>query len=415
MKTLRLMLLCACLLGAGIRPAGAQEVSIRPEEKNFADTIPVEFFQNWIIIPVTIHGKAHRFIFDTGASYSVVRPDMLPASTRIVRRDSVGDAHSRKREMAFGELCGLSIGKLRFPCYPVLLHSTEGDTPWKCAGIDGFIGGDILQCLSVKIDKRKKQLIWTDRRKWFKADKGASRTMKVIHNRPFVEVQIGKVKETDVLFDTGDNGSFYSLCRDVFHQLKAFKPKRWKGEVTAITRGVTGFGLFGLAATDSISRVRLPEWKLNGIRFGNVETQTCTSVSSRIGAGLLDYGQVILDYPQRKFVFVPYQEEGLINVPDLGQYSIGYEDGHIFLSLIWGDSDLYRQGARQGDRVLEINRIPLEDDLCRMMEVVGKGVQQLKLMNREGEEKEFFPGNPYSLQGETKGFPAASASPETNQ
>ncbi|MDR1763872.1 MAG: hypothetical protein LBR64_07995, partial [Dysgonamonadaceae bacterium] len=41
------------------------------DRKNFTDSIPFEFINNRIIIPVIIEGDTLRYIFDTGASMTI--------------------------------------------------------------------------------------------------------------------------------------------------------------------------------------------------------------------------------------------------------------------------------------------------------------------------------------------------------
>lgn len=358
-----------------------------PTEKNFADTICIELYKKWVIIPANINGKTHRFIFDTGMSTSMISQDLLPEGSKILRRDYVTDTNQQKQELVYTELCGLSIGKLHFPCFAVLPFSFEG-TPFGCAQIDGFIGGDLLQKLIVKIDVQKKQLILTDRKKWFKAEKGASSSMKIKKNVPYINLQIGKVKEIDVMFDSGDNG-FYNICEGIFNRMKAFKQEQWKGEIIETTQGALTFGLFGFSNNYSVSLLKLPEWELNGISFKNVYTKTTRSAYSHIGSELFTYGQVILDYPKKQFTFLPYNNVDTITVANERRNNFGIENGHIVISLIWESSELYRQGARRGDWVKELNGKEINDNICLMQETLEGGLIQMKVIDPEGNEKEF--------------------------
>ena len=387
MKILHKLTLVFVLLFGTMQFLFAQWYITPPTERDFADTISIELYKNWVIIPTSINGKTHRFIFDTGMSTSMISQDLLSKEPKIVRRDYVTDSNQQKQELAYTELCGLSIGKLHIPCLPVLPFSFEG-TPFGCAQIDGFIGGDILQKLIVKIDVQKKQLILTDRKKWFKSEKGASSSMRIKKNIPYINLQIGKVKEVDVMFDSGDNG-FYNICEDIFSQMKAFKQEQWKGEIIETTQGALTYGLFGFSKDHSVSLLKLPEWELNGITFKNVYSKTTRSASSHIGSKLLTYGQVILDYPRKQFTFVPYNKADTITVANERRNNFGIENGHIIISLIWESSELYQQGARRGDRIKELNGKELNDDICLMQEILEDGVTQMIVIDAEGNEKEF--------------------------
>lgn len=371
----------------------AQSYSTSPIEKDFADTLSIEIYNNWIILPVAINGKEHRFIFDTGCSASMVSNNLISEEWDVVRRDTVNDANNVRKEVSYVSFCGLSIGKLHFPCYPVIPHSFEG-TPFECPQIDGLIGGDILQNMYVKIDIQNKQLILTDRKKWFKKEKGANAPMKIRGNCPFITLRIGRIRVQDVMFDSGNTG-FYSLSENIFSQLKAFKPEWWKGEIIDTAKGATSFGLFGFAKEETISLVKLPEWKLNGIPFENVYTKTSVSSHCNLGAELLSYGQVILNYPEKRFTFLPYnQVKSVIKTATVRPINIGFEDGHIVISLIFESSGYYQQGLRRGDRIIEINNREINDDFCILTEVLTEEIKQIKVIDKKGNEKEFHSPDP---------------------
>lgn len=368
-------------------PLCAQLHSAPPAEENFADTIPIEVYNNLVILPVSIDGKGYRFILDTGCSVSMLRSDLLTEETTIIKRDTVSDANHNKNEVAFVELCKLSIGKLHFPCFQVIPLSFAG-TPWECAQIDGCLGGDILQNLIVKIDVRRKRVILTDRKKWFRKEKGASGAMQIRNNCPYLTLRIGSVKVEDVMFDSGST-TFYSLCDGIFNQLKAFKPHWWMGEVIDTAKGATSFGFFGFAKEDSISLVKLPQWKLCGVPFKNVYTKTNQNTHCSLGARLLGYGQVVLDYPGKRFIFLPYDNARTISVQAERFINFGPVNGQILVTLIFEKSEYYRQGLRQGDRVIEINHREIKDDICILQEALSESIMQLKVVDEEGNEKEF--------------------------
>lgn len=370
-------------------PLYAQSSSNSPTEKDFIDTLSIEIYNNWVILPVTINGKEHRFLFDTGCTATMVSHKLLLEKNEVIRRDTVSDANKEKNEISFVNLCKLSIGKLHFPCYPVIPYHFEG-TPFDCAQIDGCIGGDVLQNMVIKIDIRRKQLVLTDRKKWFRKEKGASGSIQIKNNCPYITLRVGKIRVQDVMFDAG-NTSFYSLSEDIFDQLKTFKPEWWKGEIIDTAKGAIAFGFFGFSKEDSISLVKLPKWKLNGVSFENVYTKTGNSHS--IGARLFAYGSVILNYPEKRFTFLPYENTQSIVLPTTERFiNFGPKDGHIIITLLFENSDYYRQGLRQGDRIIEINERKINNNFCILQEVLEEEIKQVKVINPEGNEKEFhFP------------------------
>lgn len=396
MKIYNYLLFCIAALLMSVLPLRAQKtINVQPIEKNFADTINIEFFMDWPIVPATVNGIPMRFVFDTGASYTIIDPKVMPEGGRTMESGIINDSNDIDGEMKFTELCGFTLGKLNFPCHRALLFSFDGNPMFRCARIDGFIGGNILQSMSFKIDKQKKQLIVTDRKKWFQIDKKKENDIKIEGvNRPYINIFVGEVKEENVLLDTGSNG-FYSLADGAFKQLRTIDPSVWKGEVIETVQGAARFSAFGFAQTDSIYLLKLPEWSINGFLFKNMATATAHSGHSIVGSKLLDYGQIVLDYPRKKFAFLPYDNAESITLDDEEaeeKFSIGVdENGHIILGLLYENSELYRQGARQGDRLIELNGQKLNDDLCLFISIgEEEEIKEIKVLDKEGNEKVFL-------------------------
>ncbi len=380
-------LLCTIILLSTIQQSlYAQQTYARPIEKDFADTISIEFFRNIPIVPVTINGKQLRFMFDTGASFSNIDFKLFPENVPIVRRDSLTDTNGVKQEIKFIELCGLSIGKTHFPCYQAFLYSFDESPMFRCAQVNGMIGGDLLQKLAVKIDKEKKQLILTDRKKWFKTKKKKETSIDMMWNRPFIKLSIGEITEETVLFDTGASELYY-LCNEVLQQLQTSDSELWQGEVIKEVQGANIFGAYGFAKINNIFLVKLQKWKLNNVLFKNIYTITKHNNHSIIGSELLNYGQVILDYCRKEFTFLPYNDDDAISIDNdkEDEFSIGTdEEGHLVISLIYENSDFYRQGMRRDDRVIAVNGQKLDDDLCALMRISNDEIKEMKLMDKEG-------------------------------
>lgn len=368
----------------------------RPLENNFADTISIDFIDDRVIMPVSINNQIYRFMFDTGVTGGIMKPELLPEGSSIIGQDTLFDTHNAIKDKKLYSLTGLTIGKLHFPANPVIIESFNQILGLNCAQIDGIIGGTIFQHLKIKIDTRHKQLILTDRENWYNTGKANSLPILLDRNCPFIDIYLGEVNEKYVMFDTGDNG-FYTLSNEVFEQIKGIDQDKYREETGSIlsevidtTEGKSTIGLFGQMESMSISQVKFPVLKLNDVSFTNVHTTTSPTTSSHIGAQLLRYGEVVLDYPEKRFIFLPYENKTSIDMEgDDKHASIGMENGHIVISLIREYTDEYKQGIRRGDWIKEINQIPLNDDICTLIQVLRDELVHLKVINKEGKEIEY--------------------------
>lgn len=377
------------LLSIGL--CSAQTNNFRPIEKDFADTIAIEYVNDQIIIPVAINGRTHRFIFDTGAGIAFIRQSIIPEGSVTLEEAVIYDANDTRQDKDMVLLDGVSIGEMHFPAFPVVPDPFE-NLPWMdCIGVDGFIGGAIFQDLAIKTDIKRRILIITDRKGFFKADKGYNSPVTIIGYRPYINIKLGRTEEKNVLFDTGSD-SFYTLSNGVFETLQRSSQKRWGGEVVSTAVGSSTMGVFGTHEAMPLSLVRLSDLNIGGFSFSNVNTVTTLIPYSHIGAQIFRYGDIIVDYPAKSFTFLPYDSGTSATVDTENNFSLGLKDGHIVVSLVWESSDAYRQGIRRGDIVTEINLIRINDDICKLMNARRGKLEQVKVIDSDGNEKEYrFP------------------------
>ena len=382
--------LCWVLFTLLLFPASAQQPDKEISKVNFADTIPFEFVRNKMLVSSFVDGRPVKLIFDTGVTSMMINRSLLDGSGTTLYTDSVRDANGVKKPLSYTYLKELRLGDIRFRNYKAGCWDMGQNNPFACEGADGLIGGDILQTLSVKIDVMNKRLILTDRRKHFAADKGKWNSMKVMNNIPVIAVQpFRKVHESAVMFDTGSDG-FYEMCDDIYKQLMDRMPQYISPLIVDKGSGKSKMGLLG-SGTDVLRyRLQSDECKINGVKFTNVFTETHTGSISRIGADLLNYGLVIVDYPRQQFLFSPYEKVSAIELPvENVTFPLVFEEGRIKIGLVWEHSEAWRLGLRKGFVLLQINGEELENDLCALLRFKGIAKKSVKVIDLEGKEREF--------------------------
>lgn len=98
--------------------------------------------------------------------------------------------------------------------------------------------------------------------------------------------------------------------------------------------------------------------QLAGAIFKNVTVNTTDSKDSRIGAELLKYGDVIIDYPGKKFYFRPYSTGEI----DLGERNWPvqpvFKDGKFVIGVLWDPA--FKDEIQLGDEILSFGEIDFE-------------------------------------------------------
>ena len=123
---------------------------------------------------------------------------------------------------------------------------------------------------------------------------------------PYIWIQLrgeGKARE-QVLFDTGAQG-FYDLSSNSFQVLDSLKV--FSHTESAV--GYKGVGLFGVSNPVMHYRVQVPELGILGTTFLNVISVSTPASKSRIGADLLAYAKVTLDFKNQKFFLESFKEK----------------------------------------------------------------------------------------------------------
>lgn len=137
-----------------------------------------------------------------------------------------------------------------------------------------------------------------------------------------------------------------------------------------------------------VAFMQLERLKWDQFSFQVVRTMT-TIGSSRIGFKVLDHGALIINPFRKEVILQPYTTETytIINNKLLGLAFVPASHG-VVVGLIFEKSEAYKKGIRQGDILLKINEIPVnnfQDILKNPM--LENNKYQLTLRNKDGKEK----------------------------
>ncbi len=336
----------------------------RSVEKNFYAVIPYEELKSKLIIPVEIEGKTYRFLFDTGAPNLIGHALNDQIKTNEINSIQVKDANDSKRPLQVVEIPMLAIGGVFFKNSPAIVNDSSSNFLFDCLEIDGIIGSNLVRNSIVQIDTRKREIKITNNE-----DKLALKGMKSIdmalskgQSSPYLWISLkgeGKAKE-QVLFDTGAQG-FYDLSFQSFQTLNGLKVF----DQVETANGYKGLGLFGVAEPTLHYRVLVPEISLLGATFENIVSISTTAVKSRIGADILKYGKVTLDYKHQKFYFEPFENRVDLS-EELWGLSPTMKESSLVVGLVWEDELAKR--VQYGDKILQINEIKVGDmELCDLL------------------------------------------------
>lgn len=344
--------------------------------RNYLETLSFEFEKNKIIIPVKIQDKTYRFLLDTGAPNIISKELMEAIQPKLVETLSTSDANNIRQDLKVVSLESIHLGSVEFNNFSALVFNLNGNDVFKCFGIDGFIGSNMLRHLIIQIDAKQKTLTITDKVKRLELNKQHSKKIDLIGNQssPYLKIGLEGIDSAQdlVLIDTG-MGNLYDISKDNYNQLKS---KDIYNEIGS-SEGASSLSLFGEVSPNKQTRVHLPKLTINNFEINNIITHTDQGNESKIGAELLNYGVMTLDYKNKRFYFESYNKSLEWN-GDFG-FTQTLKNNKLVVGYVW-DEDL-KSKIKYGDEILQINGVDVNAvNFCDF--VVKKSVlKDFKMVN----------------------------------
>jgi hypothetical protein len=363
------------------------------EQKNFVDTIQFEFIKNKIIIPVTIGNEEKKYFFDTGAPLTISKNLQTSMNYHLLTKRIMVDANGTRDSVEIVEVKEFEWGKIKFRNSASVVANLD-TVLFQCFGVEGCIGPNILNGMIIKIDVKNKHLIVTDKKTFFKSDKGYTVALKNKdkQNSPVLSISPFKKTKEEIFFDTGDD-SFYNLSNRNF----LFFNERVDLTKNILHKGVgsRAVGMFGNEKDSLNHLLKSNDFKIGKLSFSNVYIGETFNSNSRLGADILNYGVVILDFIRQKFTFIPYDKvDSAISLPTpFHDFYLILENGKLKIGLIWENSESYKIGLRKGFIIKQINHLDLENfcetAILNLKDEFMKPEIELKVIDLESNEKEF--------------------------
>ncbi len=348
-----LLFLVLNTLGSMAQGVSLDRGKVRP--RNYFEEIKFHVSRGKILVPVTIEGKTYRFILDTGAPNMISNElnDLLKhkASGSIGVRDASGN----KEHLEVVSLQSLKIGGVEFLETPSLVFDFRNDPVFKCYGIDGVIGSNILRKSVIQLDGRRKILKLSNKVDGLSLSDATSTSMELLGNQksPYIWIDL---KGTDnarerVLVDTGMD-KLYAISKTNYNILKHKKLFQVMGR----SIGAGSVGLFGKGLREEHYRLALPIFQIGSLTLTDLITTTSNDTDSKIGAELLSYGIMTLDYIKERFYFQVDSHIKDISNSDFG-FTATVEGEKAVIGFVWDES--LKDKIHYGDEILEVNGIPV--------------------------------------------------------
>ncbi|UIR57433.1 retroviral-like aspartic protease family protein [Sphingobacterium sp. SRCM116780] len=359
------------------------------DQKAYFSEVNYESVRDKIIVKAIINGKNYRFIVDTGAPNMITKKVFEALNPTILKKIPIADANNKTDSLTVVLLSEIKLGNVTFNNIPTLV--AEDTFIFDCHEVDGFIGSNMLRNTIVRFSSKDHKIILTDETIQLPLNKNqrSDLILTPAQSSPFLTTTVkGKGKgKIELLFDTGMEGMF-----DLALKHYAILEKENIFDELAKSNGQGLLGLNGLGNDTIQHLLRVPELTINGTLFKNVSIQTTPNLNSRIGANLLKYGIVTVDYKNKKFYFEPFDT----TVDLLEKHfpiTISIKKNKAVIGTVWDEK--LKDEISQGDELLAVDDMNYEDinpcDLITKTKILeGKTQVTLTLKNSKGLLKKIF-------------------------
>ena len=261
--------------------------------EEFHETVNTEVKLGLIFIPVEIDGKMYRFLFDSGAPFSISQKLQDRMEYEAISRGHIVDSDKNRTKVEYVQVDTLLIGGIPFINQTAFVGDFESNPIIGCLEVDGIIGSNLMRHCNWTIDYQNKEIaISSDSRSESMDGEEAIpfRSDKQFNIR--VDMKMGGLAINNLRIDYGSNGTL-SLPDDVFSTL------RKKGEIgqTYNEVGVRASGLIGepVSINRSVTYV-------DTLRFGHLAIDSLEIRSGGkglIGTEILSRYVVHIDWEDR--------------------------------------------------------------------------------------------------------------------
>jgi hypothetical protein len=333
-----------------------------PAPGSFYQELPYRQINSKIIIEVEIGGKKHQFLLDTGAPDQIEKQLADDLHLDLSKKSALNDAFNNTDTAYIVPVGTIKLGDVAFNNVPAMVKEMG---IFKCFGIDGVIGSNLLRNCMVQFNSAKKTLIITNDAQRLTLNKQNAvklNTKKDAQSSPFIVINITDKVTGEFLFDSGNLG-FLEVSENFMNFFKKYNVV----QVLSTGYGAHSFGGNGAEKNAAKYRIKFEGLQIGGGTFKNIITETNINndrTGNRVGANLLDYGTVTIDYLHSKFYFDPFKPETDLYEKQWA-VSPSYSDGKLVIGLVW---DKLKDTVKPGLQIIAINDTDTQQiDICRLL------------------------------------------------
>jgi hypothetical protein len=352
--------------------------------RNTTEVVDIEIRKKLIIVPINIEGKEYRFLFDTGAPFSISNQLQKENSFKIVSNGNIIDSDHNRKKVNWVKIDSISIGKVLFSNQTAFVGDFESNPLIKCLEIDGIIGSNLIRHCNWTIDQKQNYFSLSSINEKNTSQESFVIPFKTDHQyNIFIDINIGKSSIKNVLVDYGSNGSI-ALSNEIFTLLQ----EKNIVSKTFIEKGINQSGIIGKPVELNRKISYSDSLRISNLSINNVMIRTGKTVS--IGNDFLSRFKVTIDWNNKNLYLL--KSSKATDKASTAGFRIGYtvEKG-IYVQTVMEKSDAYYKGIRPNMKVVKIDSLDFRNgnDFCDYVDHTLNNQIFLELINSKGKTIEY--------------------------
>ncbi|WP_297932000.1 retropepsin-like aspartic protease [uncultured Alistipes sp.] len=350
MRTLLLFAACLASLAARARGPHCFEVPCTVEHGKY-------------VVTVETPAGPRRFALDTGASRTCISGALCRAlGLEAAGQGAVGDFEGHRAEVGRVTIPRLGMGRASYREVPAYLFP-DSSYLFRCLGLDGVVGGDLLRRWAVRISASDSTVVLaSDARLLGATDRRRSMRFARSGNRPLLRLRAsnGALRtHAYVIFDSGSSG----LLDCHLFELRAMEQR---GILRCLRRTAGHSGNLGWTNRSEVRealRAVVPRLELAGSTLDDVPVEVTYGSVSKLGLGLLRWGDVVVDYPRRRLYLLPRTPAPAPLAGGLRNVTATLDRGRLVVGQVWDEA--LRGLVAPGDRIVRLGTLDVSQvDPC---------------------------------------------------
>ena len=358
----------------------------------------IEVRNGLVFVPVTINGESYRFLWDTGALFSISEEIQQRMNFKTVAAGNLTDSDNNRIRVDYVQVDQAVVGTVAFTGQTAFVGDFKANPILECLEIDGIIGSNLMRHGNWTIDQVKKQICFTK-------EIPASELKNVVSvpfesDRQFnmlVQVDVGSARVSNLITDYGSNGPI-SVSDKVFSVLEEHQIINR----VLIEEGSKNSGLAGSAVDITRKSTLTDSVSIQGMRIPRLGIRTGTS--GLLGNKVLSRFIVTIDWDRKQLHLKK------LNTPLPSNKTYGFrmglnrEQGVIIQSVVKNSSS-YARGIRPGMKVIKVDTLDFtrSNNFCDYVAFMNNAPDTLSvtLENAHGKVADYrVPKTPVSIEVE---------------